>query len=421
MEKYQIVTTVTDMGPYVSKLILHLPCEARCTEISAKSWNVYVERRDRKTGKVVASKDFLTGEEKLGKGYQEPMASYPCDAQGGRVSSSRLVAVELREEDLGRRIEGDVRQSRFVEANYRITLLHALGGEAERSGLVFEECIGELCPQTKGWRGQEPVGGALGYGYFEPQDVKEPIPLIVWLHGAGEGGDDLQVAYGSNKTCEIASPAMQQYFGGKAYVLVPQCPTVWMDDGVEQLGRSNQSIYARPVKECIDNFIRQRPGKVDMGRIYVGGLSNGGFLTMRLLFDYPDFFAGAIPVCEVFYDCNVTDEMIESIRHIPIWFAHAKPDELVPPRETSLPIYHRLRAAGAEDVHYTYYLYMQDLTGRYKDELGQPLRMFNHAVWVHVFNNECHTDLDGSAVCVNGEPVSIWEWLGTCRRQPVKG
>lgn len=417
MEKYQIITSIEDMGPYVSKLILHMPYEVQCAEVSEQSFNVYVERRDKQTDEVIVSKSFVTGEESISKGYQKPLAVYPCDALGNRKTVSNLTAVELPEEALGRRIEGDVLQNRFINNAYRVTLLHTLGGEPEKSGLVFDECIGEICPQLEGWKQEEPQeAGALKFGYFEPEEVSGPIPLVVWLHGAGEGGLDPKIAYGSNKTSNISSPAFQKYFGGKAWVLVPQCPTVWMDDGVEKLGKSNQSIYVKPVKECIDNFIRQRDSLVDRSRIYVGGLSNGGFMTMRMLFDYPDFFAAAIPVCEVFYSQNITDEMLESIKHIPIWFAHAKPDELVPPRETSLPTYHRLKAAGAENVHFTYYLYMQDLTGRYKDAFGQPVRMFNHAVWVHVFNDECHTELDGSAVLSGGEPVSIWEWLGTCKK-----
>ena len=417
MERYQIITSIEDMGPYVSKLILHMPCEVQCAEISEQSFNIYVERRDIVTGEVIVSKSFETGEESICKGYQKALAAYPCDAAGNKKAASNLAAIELAEEALGKRIEGDVLQSRFIDNAYRVTLLHTLGGQPGKSGFVFDECVGEICPQLKGWKQEEPAEEkALKFGYFEPEEVKEAIPLIIWLHGAGEGGSDPKIAYGSNKTCNISSPAFQKYFGGKAWVLVPQCPTVWMDDGVEKLGKSNRSIYVEPVKECIDNFIRQREGLVDRNRIYVGGLSNGGFMTMRLLFDYPDFFAAAILVCEVFYSHNITDEMLESIRHIPVWFAHAKPDELVPPRETSLPTYHRLKAAGAQNVHFPYYLYMQDLSGRYRDAFGRPVRMFNHAVWVHVFNDECHTELDGSAVLAGGEPVSIWEWLGTCNK-----
>lgn len=45
MEKYKIVTTISDFGPYISKLILLLPCEIRENDISVNSFNVYVEKR----------------------------------------------------------------------------------------------------------------------------------------------------------------------------------------------------------------------------------------------------------------------------------------------------------------------------------------------------------------------------------------
>ena len=60
MERYQIITSIEDMGPYVSKLILHMPCEVQCAEISEQSFNIYVERRDIVTGEVIVSKSFET-------------------------------------------------------------------------------------------------------------------------------------------------------------------------------------------------------------------------------------------------------------------------------------------------------------------------------------------------------------------------
>ena len=47
----------------------------------------------------------------------------------------------------------------------------------------------------------------------------------------------------------------------------------------------------------IDEFIDLHPD-IDRDRVYIGGCSNGGFMTMRMLLSYPDFFAAAYPVCE---------------------------------------------------------------------------------------------------------------------------
>lgn len=61
-------------------------------------------------------------------------------------------------------------------------------------------------------------------------------------------------------------------------------------------------------------------------------------------------------------------------------------------------------------MHFTCYDHVEDMTGRYKDEQGNPRRSFGHGVWIHVFNDFCCTELDGRNVLLDGEPVSIWEW-----------
>lgn len=409
------------MGSYVSKLILHMPWEVHPSEITEDSFNIYTERREKNSKEVVCSVNFLTQEKTLCKGYQIPRHAYTCTADGTRCGVSHYVALELREEALGKRIEGNVLESRYVENAYRVTMLHSPGGDPERAGLVFDECAGELCPQMEGWDTfSYPQGdGRLSYGYYQPE-TEEKVPLIVWLHGAGEGGLDPMTTIGCNRVTHLGESEIQEFFGGAAYVLTPQCPTVWMDDGVEKLGKSNRSIYVEPLKACIDSFIEEHESTIDRDRIYVGGMSNGGFMTIRMILDYPDFFAAAIPACEVFYSHNITEEMLASIRDIPIWFVHCKKDELVPPRETSLPTYHRLKEEGAENVHFTYYKCLMDFTGRYRDEDGQPMRMFQHAVWNNVLADECHTELDGTDVCVNGEPVTIWEWTAAQNRKNRK-
>ena len=140
-------------------------------------------------------------------------------------------------------------------------------------------------------------------------------------------------------------------------------------------------------------------------------------MTMRLIFDYPVFFAAAAPGCQAFYSDNTTDEMVKSIRNLPIWFTHAKGDELVDPRETSLPLYHRLKAAGGENVHFSFWDEVVDPTGLYQDEYGRPRPFFNHGVWILMLNDACCLDLDGSRVVFDGEPVTLLEWLGKQKKR----
>ncbi len=433
MAKYKIFTTITDFGAYATKLILELPCEIGKNDIGKHSFNVYVERKRVQSGEIIlAGNMFHPGAPaKPSKGYQSVIKAYPSDANSNEQARGTYVTLELNEEPLGKRIEGSVLTSEYINNDYRVTLLHELPGIVPTSGLVFDECAGEICPQTKGWDSGECKTGArrLKYGYFKPDfdlldnpkpdffghvaaPIPQKLPLVIWLHGAGEGGLDTRTAYTGNKVVNISDSVIQKKLGGAAWILVPQCPTVWMDDGAEKLGRSNQSIYVEPLKACIDEFIEEHEDRIDRKRIYIGGCSNGGFMTVRMLIDYPDFFAAAYPACQVFFKDNITEDIIKKLKDIPIWFSHAEPDELVAPMETTIPLYKSLKEAGAENVHFSYFDHMEDLSGIYKDEKGRPQRYFNHAVWVHVYNDDCVYDFDGTQVMFDGVPVTLWGWIG---------
>lgn len=69
-------------------------------------------------------------------------------------------------------------------------------------------------------------GKELTYGYYAPKGQK--LPLVIWLHGAGEGGKDPSIAFLGNKASALLSDEFQQAMGGAAYVLLPQTPTFWL-------------------------------------------------------------------------------------------------------------------------------------------------------------------------------------------------
>ena len=114
-----------------------------------------------------------------------------------------------------------------------------------------------------------------------PQRGMDKRPLIVWLHGAGEGGTDTAISYSGNKATALTDDAIQSRFDG-CYVFSPQCPTMWLDDGSGQYGTSGRSIYTRALKAAIDEFIARNSYGIDPDRVYIGGDSNGGFMTMQL-------------------------------------------------------------------------------------------------------------------------------------------
>ncbi len=435
MSTYATVVTCGDFGPWISKVVVDLPCEVRASEVAPEGFNVYCERFE-PSGEPLMRKERGADHAVASAGYVPVLAAYPCDELGARAEAGAHVALELPETRLTKRIEGGVLGSRYIENRLRVTQLAPLGeGGDPVCGLVFDEPREEYAPELAGWTSavqKTAVDGiALEYGYFEPsfeprrpnpfaQPVPAPrkAPLIVYLHGAGEGrgdasGEGAKRAFTGNRVTALSQNPIQGYFGGAAWVLVPQSPTFWMDNGTEQMGRSNQSIYAPVLKALIDEFVAEHADRVDTSRIVVAGLSNGGFMTLRMARDYPGFFAAAAPCCAPWY--NATEEDVELLSRTPLWFTHSKGDELVDPRETVLPLFAALKAAGA-DVHCTYFDHVEDLTGRYRETDGSAKKTFNHGVWIHQFNDFCRTDLDGSNVLLDAEPVGLWEWCARVTR-----
>lgn len=439
---YATVTTLGDFGPWISKIILDLPREVRTSDIDPGAFSVFCARR-KHDGSILMRKERGASEALPSQGYISVAVAYTCDDRGNRLSTGTHVALEVGEERLTKRIEGGVMGSQYIDNDITVTQTRAIPaatGAEPLAGLVFDQLRATLCPALDRWRTSEMSasvdGISLKYGYFEPDfapvmppfakpdtppvEKPEKAALIVYLHGAGEGVGEAtwegpERAYTGNRVTALSQNPIQGYFDGAAWVLVPQCPTFWMDNGVEQLGHSNRSIYTSPLKALIDEFIAEHADRIDTSRIIIAGLSNGGFMTVRMCLDYPDFFAAGLPCCAPFFTENQTPEAIEALGQTPLWLIHSKGDELVDPLDTALPLYHKLVNAGAE-AHMTYFDHVEDLTGRYREADGTPKKTFNHGVWIHQFNDFCRTDLDGCNVLVDGEPVSCWEWAAAQRR-----
>ena len=111
----------------------------------------------------------------------------------------------------------------------------------------------------------------MKYRLYSPAAHRDRRPLIVWLHGGGEGAS-LPDGYYDNETTlranrgalGFATREAQAIFGG-AHVVAPQCTAAWMDDGPR---------FAPLIHEIIREVQRTRP--VDPGRVHVAGCSNGG-------------------------------------------------------------------------------------------------------------------------------------------------
>lgn len=245
-------------------------------------------------------------------------------------------------------------------------------------------------------------GKTLRYGYYAPKGSN--LPLVIWLHGAGEGGTDPSIALLGNKVSALVGDAFQNAMGGAAYILAPQTPTFWLQYNEQGDWQSNPgvpSVYTQSLKELIDTFVAEHPD-IDRNRIIIGGCSNGGYMTMNMVLQYPDYFAAAYPICEAYKDSGITDEQLNSVKNVPLWFVYAKNDTIVPPDSYEIPTLARLHAIGA-NVHTSIFEDVHDTSGKYKGADGAPYQYMGHWSWLYFFNNECVDDTTGE---------NLWTWLG---------
>ncbi|MGL5260459.1 MAG: prolyl oligopeptidase family serine peptidase, partial [Lachnospiraceae bacterium] len=254
----------------------------------------------------------------------------------------------------------------------------------------------------------------LYYASYKPKN-QENNPLLIWLHGGGEGGTDTRIPLLGNKATVFAGDDFQNIMGG-SYVLVPQCPTVWRNatgEGNDLTGENPTSIYTEILMELIENYVQEN-STIDRKRIYIGGCSNGGYMTMNMLINYPEYFAAAFPICEAYLDEYISNEEIKKLAKIPIWFTHSVDDTVIDPEKNTISTYKRLLETGAKNTYLSLWKNVYDTSGKFKDNNGNPIVYFGHESWRYVFNNECTVDNDyefNTSIEQVGNGKTIFEWL----------
>ena len=146
-------------------------------------------------------------------------------------------------------------------------------------------------------------GDSLLYQQLQPNAIEAntKYPLILFLHGAGERGNDneAQLQHGANM---FTNPVNQEKH--PTFALFPQCPTNSFWAPINSSGIKDESFFPfdtfmtpilQAVKELLDNFIKNN--HIDPNRIYIMGLSMGGMGTFDMVCRFPDLFAAAIPIC----------------------------------------------------------------------------------------------------------------------------
>lgn len=189
--------------------------------------------------------------------------------------------------------------------------------------------------------------------HFSPS---KKYPLIVFLHGSGERGNDneKQLIWGADVFLDSLNRSRYP-----AIVIFPQCPEndSWSNNFKtnikDSLGGFKADTLAQMKKtpnlvlQFIDTLVAH--GGIDKKRIYLGGLSMGGFGTFEMLWRRPDLFAAAFPIC----GGGSPEKVSRYASKLPVWVFHGDADPVVPVGNSRLMV-KALQSTGAK-VKYTEY------------------------------------------------------------------
>jgi predicted peptidase len=215
-------------------------------------------------------------------------------------------------------------------------------------------------------------------------------PLIVWLHGGGEGASLPDNYYDNETTLRanrgalgFATPEAQRIFSG-AYVVAPQSTSFWLEDG---------DRFAPLIREIIRDLVRKH--SIDRERIYVAGCSNGGYMSMKMTTVYRNLFAASVPICGVVTSLQpggppvLTDAALRQI-DTPSWLVASRDDTTVPP--------------GPNTIH-AHDLIPGSLMTLYDHVIWNGHQFPGHWSWIYVARND---------PSING--THIWQWMAEQRR-----
>ncbi len=249
-------------------------------------------------------------------------------------------------------------------------------------------------------------GVKYDYVSYEPEGGSDQ--LVVWLHGLGEGGTkdtDPYVTSIANKVVSLIQDEFQNTVG-KANILVPQCPTYWMDNtgkGESLFGgkiqADNTSFYMNSLVELIQKYQKE----YGIRRTVICGCSNGGFMTLLLGMDHPELCDGIVPICEAVPYKSITEKQFENVKDMPMYFVYSEDDDVVDPSLHEIPTLKKLKELGAEKLYVSTTEHVIDTSGKYHDAKGSPHKYSGHWSWIYFFNNEC-----------DAEGYKAWDFIRDC-------
>lgn len=176
-------------------------------------------------------------------------------------------------------------------------------------------------------------GATVDYLLYLPEDydAEKPGPLVLFLHGRGESFGPLSLV------AKWGPPRFAARGDSLPYILVsPQCPG---DDSWSK--PTQQKRLAELLEKIVDSYA------VDTGRIYLTGLSMGGYGSWQLAANHPETFAAVVPICG-----GGDPENAAKLKDLPIWVFHGDQDRAVP-FQRSVDMVEAIQAAGGNKIRFT--------------------------------------------------------------------
>ena len=179
---------------------------------------------------------------------------------------------------------------------------------------------------AKEFKGKD--GGVLLYRIYKPASLAKDIkcPLVLVLHGAGHRGNDnksqVSKGYGPIELMNFSKQENQN-----AIIIAPQVPKdqQWVNvkwGSLKHTMPEKPSATMQLTLEMLDKVLKEMP--IDKNRVYVTGLSDGGYGTWDIIQRRPELFAAAMPICG-----GGDIAMAKTIKDIPIWAFHGGRDRVV--------------------------------------------------------------------------------------------
>ncbi len=182
--------------------------------------------------------------------------------------------------------------------------------------------------------------------YPENFDANKKYPVVFFLHGSGERGNDNEKQLTHGSKLFLGDDFRKNY---PAIVIFPQCSesSYWSNVEIENVTGKRFFNFLKggePTKSMalllgLTDQMTSKPF-ADKTKIYLGGLSMGGMGTFELLRRKPKTFAAAFPICG---GDNVAN--VKKYKNVPLWIFHGGMDDVVNP-QISYNIYQALKTIG---------------------------------------------------------------------------